>query len=96
MLETHTTAAAKQDTLGAIAKNKWMSAPPIHAKMEPHAQTILEVTVVSVFLVTMESIAQKRSTNVSHSHVRMEARVLIWSIHTNVPVPEEHKVFIVR
>lgn len=77
MLETHTTVAARQATLGATAKNKWMSAPPTHAKMGPHARTTLEVIVVSVSLVTTVSTALKRSTNVSHSRVRMEARVLI-------------------
>lgn len=74
---THTTAAVRLATLGATAKNKWMSAPPIHVKMGPLAQTTLEVIVVSVFLVTMGSIALKRSMNASHSHVRMEAHVLI-------------------
>lgn len=77
MLVTHITVAARQATLGATAKNKWMSAPPIHAKMGPHAQTTLEATVVSVSLVTMVSTAPKRSMNVNHSHVRMEAHALI-------------------
>lgn len=74
---THTTVAARQATLGATAKSKWMNVPPIHAKMGPHAQTTLEVIVVSVSLVTTVSTAPKRSMNVSHSHVRMEAHVLI-------------------
>lgn len=77
MLVTHTTVAAKLGTLGATAKNKWMSAPPILVKMGPRAQTTLEATAVSASLVTMVSTAQKRSTNVSHSHVRMGARALI-------------------
>lgn len=77
MLGTHTTVAARQDTLGVTAKNKWMSAPLIRAKMGPHAQTTSEVTVVSVCLVTMASTAPKKSTNVSHSRVRMEAHALI-------------------
>lgn len=76
MLVTHITVAARQATLEATAKSKWMSAPPIHAKMVPLAQTTLEAIVVSVSLVTMESIAPKRSTNVSHSRVRMEAHAL--------------------
>lgn len=57
---THTTVAARLATLEATAKNKWMSALPIHAKMGPHAQITLEAIVVSVSQATMESIAAKR------------------------------------
>lgn len=96
MLETHTIADARQATPGATARNKWMSALPIRAKMEPHAQTTLEDTVVSVCLATMVSTAPKKSMNVSHSRVRMEAHALILSTHINVPVLEEHKVSTVR
>lgn len=77
MLVTHITVAARQATLGATAKSRWMSAPPIPAKMVPHAQTTLEAIVVSASLVTMESTAPKRSTNVNPSRVRMEAHALI-------------------
>lgn len=77
MQVTHTTVAARLVTQGATAKNKWMSAPPIHAKMGPRVQITLEGIVVSVFLATMVSTAPKRSMNVSLSHVRMVAHVLI-------------------
>ena len=46
MLVTHITVAAKLATLGATAKNKWMSALPILVKMGPRAQTTLEATAV--------------------------------------------------
>lgn len=96
MLGTLTTVAVRQATLGATVKNKWMSALPIHAKMEPHAPTTLEDIVVSVCLVTMVSTAPKKSMNVSHSPVKMEAPASILSTHTNVPVLEELKVSTVR
>lgn len=53
MLETHTIAAARPATLGVTARNKWTSAHPIHARMEPSALIIWEVIVVSVYLATM-------------------------------------------
>lgn len=37
MLETHTTASARQDTLAATVRSRWMSAYPTLARMELHA-----------------------------------------------------------
>lgn len=48
MLEAHITAAARLATLGATARNKWMSAHPILARMEPPVLIIWEATAVSV------------------------------------------------
>lgn len=50
MPETHITAAARQAILGVTARNKWMSAHPILARMEPFVLIIWEATVVSVSL----------------------------------------------
>lgn len=53
MLETHITAAARLDTPGVTARNKWTSAHQILARMEPSVQIIWEATAVSVSPVTM-------------------------------------------